>query len=91
MEKPLISRQNLLLYASNTSKFPAAANRTFSEKDHIHLKLSELSEAAHKAAASGDAAEIKRIEEEVDRIAAKLWNLTEEELSEIRACLEELS
>lgn len=60
----------------------------FSEKNHAHLRLAQLSEAAHKAAATGNDAEIKRIEDEVDRIAAKLWNLTDEEISEIRSSLE---
>jgi hypothetical protein len=61
----------------------------FSEKKNIHLKLAELSEAAHKAATAGDTAEVERIEEEVDRWAAKLWGLSEEELAEIKRSLEE--
>ncbi len=51
--------------------------------------LVDLSEAAHKATASGEADEVKKIEEEVDRVAAKLWELTDEELSEIRSSLME--
>lgn len=61
----------------------------FSEKNRPHLRLAELSEAAHKAAAAGESAEVKRIEDEVDQVAAKLWDLTDEELAEIRSSLEE--
>jgi len=43
-----------------------------------------------KAAARGDEAEVARIEEEVDRWAARLWNLSDEELAEIKRSLEEM-
>ncbi len=59
----------------------------FSERNRVHLRLAELSEAAHKAAASGDDAKVKSIRDEVDQVAAKLWNLTDEELAEIRLSL----
>jgi hypothetical protein len=62
---------------------------SFSKDDRLHAKLAELSEAAHKAAVSADMPEVKRIEDQVDRVAAKLWDLSEEELAEIRASLEE--
>ena len=62
----------------------------FSSKNSVHVHLSELSEAAHKAAASGDEAEGRRIEEEIDHWAAKLWGLTEEEMAEIKRALEEM-
>ena len=55
----------------------------------LHRKLAELSEAAHKATANGDTDEVGRIEKEVDRWAAKLWDLSEEELAEIKRSLEE--
>jgi len=61
----------------------------FSEKDRVHLRLAELSEAAHKATASGEATAVKKIEDEIDRIATKLWDLTDQELAEIHASLEE--
>ncbi len=62
----------------------------FSPKNHAHIRLSELSESAHKAAGKGDAAGVKRIEEEVDRWAAKVWGLTDQELREIKASLAEM-
>ncbi len=36
-------------------------------------------------------AELKRVEGEIDRIAARLWGLSEEELREIQANSEELT
>lgn len=60
----------------------------FSEENRVHLKLAELSEGAHKAASAGDRDTVKRIESEIDRWAAKLWGLSEDELAEIQKSLE---
>jgi len=60
----------------------------FSDHNELHMQLAKLSELAHKNAAKGDAEEVKRIEEEIDRCAAKLWGLTDAELEEIRKALE---
>jgi hypothetical protein len=62
----------------------------FSPKNRTHAKLAELSEAAHKAATKGDEAEVEHIEKEVNQWAAKLWNLSDEELAEIKRSLEEM-
>jgi len=57
----------------------------------LHQELAALSQRAHELAASGQPIErIKPIEEEIDRKAAQLWGLTDEELAEIRRSLEEL-
>jgi type I restriction-modification system DNA methylase subunit len=56
-----------------------------------HLKLSELSQQAHKAATKGDNDEIKEIEEKIDYYAARLWGLTEQELKDIKVSLSELN
>ncbi|HPD60369.1 MAG TPA: N-6 DNA methylase, partial [Thermodesulfobacteriota bacterium] len=63
---------------------------TFSDKNPAHLKLAELSETAHKAALADDMEEVMRIEEEIDLYAAKLWDLSEDELAEIKRSLEEV-
>jgi hypothetical protein len=63
---------------------------TFSDKNRLHVRLAELSEAAHKGTTSRNGAEVKRIEAEADGVAAKLWDLSDDELAEIRASLEEL-
>ncbi|MBN2565592.1 MAG: N-6 DNA methylase [Candidatus Eisenbacteria bacterium] len=61
----------------------------FSTSNTTHLRLAELSEDAHKAIARGKIAEVKKIEEEIDRAAARLWGLKDEELAEIKQSLEE--
>ena len=55
-----------------------------------HCQLAALSQQAHEATAAGDTARVGEIEAEIDRLAAELWGLTEEELREIRESLEEL-
>jgi methylase of polypeptide subunit release factors len=62
----------------------------FNPKDKLHLRLSELSEAAHRATAAGDTEQVVQIETEIDHLAARLWGLTEKELREIQLALEEL-
>jgi hypothetical protein len=55
-----------------------------------HCQLAALSQQAHQATAAGDAARVREIEAEIDRLAAQLWGLTEAELREIQESLEEL-
>lgn len=61
----------------------------FSMGNKAHLRLAELSEAAHEAAAQGKNDEISKIEDSIDREAARLWGLSDEELAEIKRSLEE--
>jgi hypothetical protein len=63
---------------------------TYSPQDSLHRDLSALSQAAHAATAAGDAARVHAIEAEIDRAAARLWGLTDEELEEIQKSLAEL-
>jgi hypothetical protein len=52
--------------------------------------LAELSESAHRAVAKGDSSEVRRIEEQIDRVAARLWDLSDDDLAEIKRSLEEM-
>jgi hypothetical protein len=61
----------------------------FSKGNRTHARLAELSQAAHKAVAKGETEEVTRIEEEIDRAAAKLWDLSDDDLAEIKRSLEE--
>lgn len=45
----------------------------FNEDNKIHMRLAELSEAAHERVRRGDP--IKDIEEEINRLARELWNI----------------
>ena len=55
-----------------------------------HIKLSVFSQQAHASVAAGDSAQVQAIEDEIDRLAAQLWGLTDKELREIQESLEEL-
>ncbi len=68
----------------------------FRESNLPYLQLAKLSRCAHELAPrayQGDEAaqaELRQVEAEIDRLAAQLWDLSEEELREIQASLEEL-
>jgi len=57
----------------------------------LHVRLAELSQAAHEAASAGDEERVAEIEAEIDDLAAELWGLTEKELAAIRSALEIMS
>jgi len=63
----------------------------YNPQDAVHRRLAELSQAAHQAARREDAAELARLEAEIDRQAAQLWGLSEAELREIQQSLAEVS
>jgi len=66
----------------------------FNSKDKVHLKLAELSKNVHALAKryyeQNDLEaqeELKEVEEEIDKIVAELYGITEEELEEVRKTL----
>jgi SAM-dependent methyltransferase len=59
----------------------------YNKSDRIHHELSHLSNEAHKLAGKG--ATTDGVNQEVDRWAARLWKLSDDELKEIKRCLEE--
>jgi hypothetical protein len=67
----------------------------FVSNNVTHNALSQLSQRAHElapAAYAGDeaaCAQLQQVEAEIDRAAARLWGLTDEELKEIQASLRE--
>lgn len=61
----------------------------FNQDLALHLDLASLSEQAHQLVVAGDAEALARVEEEIDRLAGRLWGLSEEELEEIREALRE--
>ncbi|GAB4533391.1 MAG: hypothetical protein Fur0018_22680 [Anaerolineales bacterium] len=66
---------------------------SFDAKKQLHLETVNLSKQAHALAAAGDKAAraaLKQVESEIDRAAAQLWGLTDEELRDIQASLKEL-
>ncbi len=79
---------------------PAALTRArigwYDKANPTHRQLAILSRRAHElapAAYGGDEAaraELRQVEAEIDRAAARLWGLSEAELAEVKASLEEL-
>jgi hypothetical protein len=63
----------------------------FDRKNPVHPRLAELSKQAHEAAKVGDEVRLQEIEAEIDRQAAKLWGLSDDELRDIQQSLAELS
>lgn len=63
----------------------------FNPADKVHQELAGLSENAHHAAATGDDAGLKGLEQRIDELASQIWGLTGEELKEIQASLEDLA
>jgi SAM-dependent methyltransferase len=63
----------------------------FDRKNPVHLRLAELSKQAHEAVKVGDETRLREIESEIDRQAAKLWGLSDDELRDIQQSLAELS
>jgi len=62
----------------------------FDLNNKFHLRIAELSKITHDLAKSGEEERLKKIEEEIDELAAQIWGLTKEELREIKLSLEEL-
>ena len=59
----------------------------YSEKNATHRKLSELSQEAHKATATGDRGKVAIAEQEINRAVCKLWELNDDEMEDIRGSL----
>ncbi|MBC7099391.1 hypothetical protein H5T52_09785 [Candidatus Bipolaricaulota bacterium] len=58
--------------------------------DPVHRALAKTSKEAHEAAAQGNEARLREIEEQIDTIAARLWGLADKELAEIHRSLAKL-
>jgi len=61
----------------------------FEPDNQLHRRLSDLSQAAHEAAARNDEKRVREIEEQVDEAAAELWGITPKELKVIQKALRE--
>ena len=61
----------------------------FDSTNTAHRRLAALSAKAHQLAAQGEGgeAELRRVETEIDRLAAQLWGITTKELAEIHQAL----
>ncbi|MBN2543372.1 N-6 DNA methylase [bacterium] len=71
-------------YGKSTHLMEHIAIPKFNPSIEAHLKLAELSEKCHEAAKAGDDEAIKEYEAEIDKLAAKIWGITDEELKAIQ-------
>jgi len=62
----------------------------YKEGGHLHEHLITLSEHCHSAAAKGDKETVSALEAEIDKAAAKLWGITDDELRAIQEALREM-
>ena len=62
----------------------------YSNKNSIHSQLSALSKQCHEAVSKGDTEILKKLEIEVDKMAAKLWNISDNELVAIQNALKDM-
>ena len=61
----------------------------FEEESKLHMRLSDLSQACHAAAAKEDSKSLASLETEIDKSVAKLWGITGDELIAIQQDLAE--
>jgi hypothetical protein len=61
--------------------------KRYDSSNALHRKLAELSKKAHQLAQQNQENELKKVEEEIDKIVAQLYDITEDELKEIKKCL----
>ncbi len=62
----------------------------FNKKEKVHQDLSDLSKQCHTAAKNEDKEIVQNLEKEIDKIAAKIWGITDKELKAIQKALEEM-
>ncbi len=63
----------------------------FDSKSGLHRHLAELSEKTHEAATNSSREAVWKLEEEMDEVAARVWQVTIDGLKEIRMALGELA
>lgn len=73
----------------STHVFKYVAIPIFDAANDFHEKLASLSKDAHKATAAGERSNVEKIEDNIDQIAAKMWELSSEELKDIQNSLKD--
>jgi hypothetical protein len=80
----LIVSSYVISTATSTHVLDHLAVPRFDQQNKLHLSLSGLSRACHLAVARDDVNELSKGTEEIDRVAAKLWGITDGELKAIQ-------
>jgi hypothetical protein len=61
----------------------------YNPRDKMHRQIAELSGQCHEVAARGHTQEVGALEAEIDKVGAKLWGVTNDELKAIQESLAE--
>jgi hypothetical protein len=59
----------------------------YSASSDTHRQLATLSQRAHDLSEAGDAAALEAIRDDIDGCVTNLWNLTAQEVAEIRSAI----
>ncbi len=62
----------------------------YDPKNETHKALAAASKTAHRAAARGKDNQVREAEEEIDQLAAEIWNLSDDEMQDIKDSLREM-
>lgn len=62
----------------------------FDKRIEEHLNLARLSEQCHNSTASGDRESVRKADIEIDKLAARLWGISKEELQTIQSVLNQI-
>jgi hypothetical protein len=82
--------QNYIVMHPDTHVLKNVRIPHYDPNNTIHNQLAAFSQQAHEATAGDDTAQVQAIEAAIDQLAAQLWGLTDAELRDIQASLEEL-
>ena len=81
LNSAIIRLVSLYTVASNIQDFNIPR---FNKNNKLHLEIAKLSREAHKASKLGDSETLNSIEEQIDKLVAKLFNINEYELQIIK-------
>ncbi len=69
--------------------FEKLAIPDYDAHNKIHRRLSELSKEAHEALRDNETADVARITDEIDQLAAASWDLSDEEIRDVKFSIAE--
>ena len=68
-------------------KIPELVSVIKNKEIDIHVQLAKLAKKAHLFASQNNKIELIKVEEEIDKLVAHLYNITDEEYKEIKSSL----
>jgi hypothetical protein len=84
----MVVKSYVISPSTSTHVLEHVAIPRFDSRLPAHIRLSELSQECHEAAALDAESEVQKLEKEIDELAAELWSITPTELKAIQKALE---